>query len=343
MIHKKSYLTVSTLAMLMVIQSSDLRVLPSEASASSLLDQSQSKAHRSRQTNARPKARPPIAIVPARPPIAIVPDFSLEISDVKYMGFNVNPSNSELGLRRDEGLHWMKVFWKQFSGCFSYFEDVQLVAKLILRDGTERVFHGKLNPAQDCKDANCFSTVALPGLSGDGHPARYEVQITDGATFHSGSSDKKTIGHFPQAPREEIDIPPGAIVGTPRTLSGPGSIDQAVKITDVEYAGLAGSIHALKVYYTFSNFTCFNQRPQIISSPLDVWLFVKDKQSGANHTISNNGGVNYYNDCSSTGDCLSTVRVTGKATDDRPTAIFVYIQSIVIVNARGVGIKKGEF
>ena len=288
MIHKKAFLTVSTLAMLMVIQSSALRVLPTEASASSLLKQSQGKAHRSSQTNARPSARPPIAVVPARPPIAIVSDFSLEISDVKYVGFNLNPSNSELGLRRDEGLHWMKVFWKQFSGCFSYFEDVQLIAKLILRDGTERVFHGKLNPAQDCKDANCFSTVALPGLSGDGNPARYEVQITDAANFQAGSSDAKTIGQFPRAPTEQVDIPPGFRAETP---SGPGSINHSVKITDVEYVGLAGSIHTLKVYYRFSNFTCFNKRPQTSSTPVDVWLFVKDKQSGASHTVHFGGGL----------------------------------------------------
>jgi hypothetical protein len=106
---------------------------------------------------------------------------------------------------------------------------------------------------------------------------------------------------------------------------------------------LAGSIHTLKVYYRFFNFTCFNKRPQLSITPVDVWLFVKDKQSGANHTILFGGGLNSSSDCSSTGDCLSTVRVTGKATDDRPTGIFVEIQSKVIVSGRGFGEKKGSF
>lgn len=76
---------------------------------------------------------------------------------------------------------------------------------------------------------------------------------------------------------------------------------------------------------------------------MNASLFVKDGQRGASHSIDFAGQLNTSNDCSSTGDCLSTVRVPGSATDDRPSAIFVEIQFYVRLNARGVGIRKGAF
>jgi hypothetical protein len=236
MMPEKILLAVFTLTILGFIQSSDPMILPAEAATSSRLEQRRSNAPVSRQTS-------------PRTPTIIVPDFSVEITDVKYLGFQVNPSNSELGLHRDDGFHRIKVFWKQFSGCFSYTEDVQLIAKLILHDGAERVLNGKLNPVQDCADGTCFSTVVIPGIARDGSPARYDVQIIDAATFRAGIVETKTIGHFPQGPPEEIDVPPGAVAGS--RPSGPGSINPSLTITNVEYAGLTGRIHTLRCLTNF--------------------------------------------------------------------------------------------
>src|ERR1700730_1272849 len=209
MIHKKSYLTVSTLAMLMVIQSSDLRLLLAEASASSRFEQRQRKA-----PNPSPTVR--------GAPITIVPDFPVEITDVKYLGFNVNPSNSELGLGRDEGLHWIQIFWREFSGCLPPRQNAQVQAKLVLRDGKERFFTGKLNATQDCSGGNCFSTVAVAGFRSDGSPKRFEVQIRDAAKFVVSASNEKTIGQFPTG--NEIDIPPGAVATSSEIDIPPGAI-----------------------------------------------------------------------------------------------------------------------
>jgi hypothetical protein len=231
---------------------------------------------------------------------------------------------------------------------------------------------GKLDATQDCSGGNCFSTVAVAGFRSDGSPKRFDVQIRDAARFVGSADNEKTVGQFPTG--NEIDVPPGAIV-TDNTInippgaivtsggSGPGSVPSSghwtaaglgrlgdlpsVQITSIKYVGLVGNTHRLKILYKItSNLSCFNRRAEFSGSSASISLFVRDRQLNKSRVIDNSNSraqLKLSQDCSSTGDCLSVVSVTGKATDDPPAAMSASVFITVSVNGRGFGEKNGSF